>query len=127
MANGKGKYQQWLTPEGLIRLRGWAMDGLDDEQIARDKVGVSRQKLYNWRKKYEEIDEALRMGKDVADRQVENALFKAALEGNVTAIIFWLKNRKPDKWRDMKNIDANIESIKKLDQILGDIDGIMDD
>ena len=127
MANGKGKYQQWLTPEGLIRLRGWAMDGLDDEQIARDKVGVSRQTLYNWRKKYEEIDEALRMGKDVADRQVENALFKAALEGNVTAIIFWLKNRKPDKWRDMKNIDANIESIKKLDQILGDIDGIMDD
>lgn len=103
------------------------MDGLDDEQIARDKVGVSRQTLYNWRKKYEEIDEALRMGKDVADRQVENALFKAALEGNVTAIIFWLKNRKPDKWRDMKNIDANIESIKKLDQILGDIDGIMDD
>lgn len=127
MANGKGKYQQWLTPEGLIRLRGWAMDGLDDEQIARDKVGVSRQTLYNWRKKYEEIDEALRMGKDVADRQVENALFKAALEGNVTAIIFWLKNRKPDKWRDMKNIDANIESIKKLDQILGSIDGIMDD
>ncbi len=103
------------------------MDGLDDEQIARDKVGVSRQTLYNWRKKYEEIDEALRMGKDVADRQVENALFKAALEGNVTAIIFWLKNRKPDKWRDMKNIDANIESIKKLDQILGSIDGIMDD
>lgn len=103
------------------------MDGLDDEQIARDKVGVSRQTLYNWRKKYEEIDEALRMGKDVADRQVENALFKAAIEGNVTAIIFWLKNRKPDKWRDMKNIDANIESIKKLDQILGSIDGIMDD
>lgn len=125
MANGK--YQQWLTPEGLIRLRGWAMDGLDDEQIARDKVGVSRQTLYNWRKKYEEIDEALRMGKDVADRHVENALYKSAIEGNVTAIIFWLKNRKPDKWRDMKNIDANIESIKKLDQILGDIDGIMDD
>ena len=125
MANGK--WQQWLTPEGLIRLRGWAMDGLDDEQIARDKVGVSRQTLYNWRKKYEEIDEALRMGKDVADRHVENALYKSAIEGNVTAIIFWLKNRKPDKWRDMKNIDANIESIKKLDKILGDIDGIMDD
>lgn len=103
------------------------MDGLDDEQIARDKVGVSRQTLYNWRKKYGEIDEALRMGKDVADRQVENALFKAAIEGNVTAIIFWLKNRKPDKWRDMKNIDANIESIKKLDQILGEIDGVMND
>lgn len=125
MANGK--YQEWLTPEGLIRLRGWAMDGLDDEQIARDKVGVSRQTLYNWRKKYGEIDEALRMGKDVADRQVENALFKAAIEGNVTAIIFWLKNRKPDKWRDMKNINANIESIKKLDQILGEIDGVMND
>ena len=31
---------------------------------------------------------------------VENALFKNAIEGNVTAQIFWLKNRKPDKWRD---------------------------
>ena len=31
----KGKYEQWLTPEGLLKLEGWARDGLTDEQIAQ--------------------------------------------------------------------------------------------
>ena len=30
--------------------------------------------------------------------------------GDVTAQIFWLKNRKPEAWRDVKNIDANVKS-----------------
>mgnify|MGYP006876283676 CR=1 FL=1 len=44
---------------------------------------------------------------------------------DTTAQIFWLKNRKPNNWRDMKHVDANIESIKKLDEILGGIDEVM--
>ena len=35
----KGKYQKWLTPEGLLLLEGWARDGLTDEQIAK-KIGI---------------------------------------------------------------------------------------
>ena len=31
---------------------------------------------------------------------MENALYKNAIDGNITAQIFWLKNRKPDKWRE---------------------------
>ncbi len=31
---------------------------------------------------------------------VENALWVAAQNGNITACIFWLKNRRPGKWRD---------------------------
>ena len=34
------------------------------------------------------------------DFEVENALLKSAIDGNTTAQIFWLKNRRPDKWRD---------------------------
>ena len=34
MANGK--YEQWLEPEGLTLLEGWARDGLTDEQIANN-------------------------------------------------------------------------------------------
>ena len=34
------------------------------------------------------------------DFEVENALYKSAIGGNVTAQIFWLKNRRKQQWRD---------------------------
>lgn len=121
----KGKYKEWLEPEGLLKIEGWAMDGLTDEQIARN-MGISTSTLYNWKNEHLEISESLKRGKEVVDRQVENALLKRALgyeyeevsekyEGGVlterkvttkqvvpdtTAQIFWLKNRKPSDWRD---------------------------
>jgi len=100
----KGKYQEWITEEGLIKLEGWAKDGLTDEQIAKN-IGINAATLYKWKSKYSEIDKSLKRGKDVVDRQVENALFKSALEGNTTAQIFWLKNRKPKEWRDKQDIE----------------------
>lgn len=121
----KGKYQEWLTKEGLLRLQGWARDGLTDEQIATN-MGISVASLYNWKRDHLEIFEALKEGKEVVDRQVENALLKSALgymydevteerredelvvtkvvhkevQPNTTAQIFWLKNRKRAEWRD---------------------------
>ena len=95
----KGKFQRWLEPDGLILLEGWARDGLTDEQIAQN-MGIATGTLYLWKKSHIEICEALKKGKEVVDFQVENALVQAALDGNVTAQIFWLKNRRPDKWRD---------------------------
>ena len=95
----KGKYQRWLEPDGLILLEGWARDGLTDEQIAHN-CGCNIATLYEWKKKYPEISEALKKGKEIVDYTVENALLAAALQGNTTAQIFWLKNRRPDKWRD---------------------------
>lgn len=60
----KGKYEYWLTSEGLIKLQGWARDGLTDEQIAKNmRINVST--LYDWKKKYSEISEALKKGKEV--------------------------------------------------------------
>ena len=100
----KGKYQEWITEEGLIKLEGWAKDGLTDEQIAKN-IGINAATLYKWKSKYSEIDKSLKRGKDVVDRQVENSLFESALEGNTTAQIFWLKNRKPKEWRDKQDIE----------------------
>ena len=74
----KGKYQEWLTDEGLLLLEGWARDGLTDEQIA-ENMGVNIATLYRYKQSYCEICEALKKGKDVVDRQVENALLKRAL------------------------------------------------
>ena len=138
----KGKYEYWLTPEGLLKIEGWARDGLTDEQIAQN-VRISRETLYAWKKKYPDISDALKRGKDVVDRQVENALLKRALGyeyeevkkkfecgvmtertvtkkeviPDTTAQIFWLKNRKPDKWRDKPDYE-DTSALDKLDSIL---------
>lgn len=55
----KGKYHEWLTPEGLALLEGWARDGLTDEQIA-DNMGIKRATLYEWKKRYPDISDTLK-------------------------------------------------------------------
>lgn len=121
----KGKYQRWLEPEGLIRLEGWARDGLTDEQIAKN-MGIATGTLYDWKARFEEISEALKKGKEVVDYEVENALVKEALSGNVTAIIFWLKNRRPDKWRDKPEAPGDADALKKAKALLEGIDSAID-
>lgn len=74
----KGRYQEWLEPEKLILIEGWARDGLTDKQIAHN-IGISEQTLNVWKKKYPSFSESLKKGKEVVDRQVENALLKRAL------------------------------------------------
>ena len=104
----KGKYEYWLTNEGLILLEGWARDGLTDEQIAHN-MGITSKTLYEWKNKYGDICESLKKGKEIVDFEVENALFQSAMSGNTTAQIFWLKNRRPDKWREKRDsADDNI-------------------
>ena len=87
-------------------LEGWARDGLTEEQIANN-MGIGRTTLYEWKQKEPNIANTLKKGKEVVDFEVENALLKNALSGNVTAQIFWLKNRKKDQWRE--KIETNDE------------------
>lgn len=83
----KGKYEYWLTDEGLLQIGGWAKSGLTDEQIAHN-MGIRRKTLYEWKKKYSDISNALKVNKEVADIQVENALFKKALGFKAVDIIY---------------------------------------
>lgn len=95
----KGQYKEWLKPEKLLLLKGWKRDGWTDEQIAH-RVGVAPKTLWEWKAKYSEISNALKVGKEQANFYVENQLLKRAREGNVTAMIFWLKNNWRDKYND---------------------------
>lgn len=108
----KPKYECWLSKDGLVLIEGWARDGLTEEQIAKDKMHVASSTLREWKGKYPAISAALKKGKELPDYKVENALYMAAIHGNVTAIIFWLKNRRPDKWReslkDCNNCNLNV-------------------
>lgn len=116
----KGKYEYWRTTDGLILLQGWARDGLIDEQIAHN-MGIRRTTLYDWKNKYPDISDALKKGKEIVDYEVENALLKRAKQGDVTAQIFWLKNRRPEKWRDKVQF-TDETSLKKLDSLIEAID-----
>lgn len=159
----KGKYEYWKTPEGLLRLEGWARDGLTDEQIA-ENIGISRSTLAEWKKNHPDISDTLKKGKEIVDRQVENALFERALggvhkvkktfkvkqtyyddhgrkcekeelkegfdevyiPGDTTAQIFWLKNRKPETWRDKQSVElsGSLETEKtKLDVLIRQMRG----
>lgn len=130
----KGKYQEWLTPDGITRLEAWARDGLTDEQLAA-KIGITTTTLYDWKNKYPVISEALKRGKEVVDVEVENALLKRAMgyeytetrtetadDGTVktivmqktmppdtTAQIFWLKNRRSAVWRDKQQVEHSTD------------------
>lgn len=105
----KGKYEEWLAPDKLVLIQGWARDGLTDEQIAHN-IGCAVGTLYAWKDKYHEFSEALKKGKEVVDFEVENALLNRALTGDTTAQIFWLKNRRPDKWRDKQEQNLSLEA-----------------
>lgn len=133
----------------LILVEGWARDGLTELQIAKN-LGISKSTLETYKKGHPDFLDALKRGKEVVDREVENSLLKRALgyeytevtsermlkkdpEGNpitdiygfpvyemvvtkavqkevqpdTTAQIFWLKNRKPEKWRDKRDIGVS--------------------
>lgn len=134
----RGKYEDWLTEDGLLKVQGWARDGLSNEQIAHN-IGINKDTLYEWQKRFSDFSDALKKGKEVVDREVENALLKRALGyeydevtqepvtdkdtgitemrvtkrvtkqivPDVTAQIFWLKNRKPDEFRDKRDVELS--------------------
>ena len=111
----RGKFEYWLTEDGLTLLEGWARDGLTDEQIARN-MGVAYSTFRVWKDKYPAISAALKTSKEIVDYEVENALLNKALGGDTTAQIFWLKNRRPDKWRD-KPVDEKQRQAMEDDPI----------
>ena len=99
VSGAKGKYRDWITEYGLTLIQGWAREGLTDADIAKN-IGINKGTMCEWKNRFPEFAEALKITRDYADFLVENALFKKAISGDTTAMIFWLKNRKPRQWRD---------------------------
>ena len=95
----KGLYQKWLEDDNLVLLQGWKRNGLTDEQIAHN-MGISVHTLNHWKQKYKQIRQSLKVGRETANFIVERELFQKAINGNTTAMIFWLKNNWRDKYND---------------------------
>lgn len=149
----RGKYQEWLTEDGLLSIESWASDGLTNTQIAKN-MGITRTTLNVWENKYPDISHALKKGRTPVVREIENALIKKAKgfeyeetsveiwqddSGNekrkvnkhkrysppdTSAAIFLLKNYKPDKYRNYNELTKKqIEA--ELEKTLAETDKLM--
>ena len=147
------KYEEWerdgVLEEKLSLIKGWRMNGVTQKKIA-ENVGINEDTLCRYRNKYPRLKEALDKGKEQADLEVEDALFKRAMgytieikeekldkfgevhllkkdvhiPGDVGAQIFWLKNRRYTEWRDKINFE---DETKQNDGIIKELIGAIKD
>jgi|SRR5690625_1767749 len=140
----KSKYHTHVEPR-LTEVEAWARDGLTDEQIAKN-LGIAYSTFRKYRDEHSALSASLKKGKEVVDIEVENALLKRALgyeyeevktlieevdgkkkkkvekvikhvPADVSAGIFWLRNRKGLVWSnrdavEAKRIEAEIAKLK---------------
>ena len=119
----KSLYNPDIHPKKAGEL---ALMGKTDVEIAK-ALGVSEDTLNEWKKRYPEFTESLKNNKDIVDSGVVKSLLQRAngyeytekriirnpdgttrqeatvkqVAPDVTAQIFWLKNRQPKDWRDV--------------------------
>ena len=127
MAGRKSLYESQVKPK-LSTIEGMYREGHTLDEIA-DYLGIALSTLCNYKNQHPELDEALKRGNQDAVYEVENALFKSACgyyyteqeltksgevvevtkyaKPNTTSMIFWLKNRAYDKWKDRQEHDVN--------------------
>jgi hypothetical protein len=77
--------------------------GCHDERIA-EILNISHSTINQWKLDYPEFSNALKDGRADADSTVASALYTKAINGDTTAMIFWLKNRQKEYWRDKQDI-----------------------
>lgn len=112
--------------------------GATDQQVA-DQLGISIRSLYEYQSLHPQFAQALKTAKAPADDKVERSLFARAMgyehdevdirvvNGEIVqttvrkfyppdtvACIFWLKNRRPDLWRDKTEIDVTKRSVNDM-------------
>ena len=134
----KSEYQKEYADQALKLC----LLGAIDKELA-EFFSVSVQTLNKWKKDYPEFLESLKKGKNIADANVASRLYNRAIGYNckatkfatsngkitdskefiehyppdTTAAIFWLKNRQPEKWRDKKEVDANVNLGDELESL----------
>ena len=113
-------------PEYAEQAHKLALLGFTDEKMA-DFFEVEVRTIYRWKTEHDQFCQAVKAGKDHADATVASTLYRSALGGvtvtevkeeadaegnvaqrktvkelppNITAQIFWLKNRQPQHWRE---------------------------
>lgn len=118
-----------------IRAADKMAEGYTRKQLAA-YFGIALSTLYEWMKAHAEFADAIKRSAAFIDQQVENSLLKRArgfeydevevsgdvnkkrvkkvrklIPPDVTACIFWLKNRQPARWRDLQKQDVTLHAL----------------
>lgn len=108
-------------------------------------LGTTTTVMRRWKAEHPEIAEAFKTGKEIANERVERSLYSRATgysydaikifnyKGSITkvpyvehaapdtvACIFWLKNRRPEAWRDRREVVATSPDGKNLNDLSSD-------
>jgi len=95
----RGRPAFQITPKMIAEAERLAGLGLTKEQIAAG-LGICRDTLYRKERDFSDLSDAIKKGQASGIAKISNALFENAKSGNVTAQIFYLKNRAPSQWKD---------------------------
>ena len=99
----------------LNKVEALAAQGLSEEQIG-SVIGCSRETIRRKKRDNKAFEAAIKKGKCKGIAKVTNSLFKNAIEGNLGAQVFFLKNRDRENWQDKIDSSVQVREITKADE-----------
>ncbi|PTB28854.1 hypothetical protein C9I56_11225 [Paraburkholderia caribensis] len=99
--------------------RNYSLLGATEKELG-PLLGVTDRTIKTWKKQHESFAAAIAEGAVHANARVIGAHYKKCLEGDMTAIIFWEKNKMG--WRDRNDVVARV-GISPVDELLTEIEG----
>jgi len=97
MAGGRPRFK--ITDQVLAKVETLSAQGLTHDQIAT-VIGCSLTTLQLKKRQYAQFSDALSRGKDKGIAVITNAMFSKAKSGDNQCMMFYLKNRDSENWKE---------------------------
>ena len=109
----RGPKPRLITEEFLAKVEHLTARGLSQQQVCH-ALGFSETWWYDAKQKNSDISESFKRGQAKGLAEVSNAIYEQALNGSTGAACFFLKNRDPDRWSDVKSVNAVQINVGKM-------------
>ena len=109
----RGPKAREISKELLGRVEQLATRGLSQKQVCH-ALGFSETWWHAKKQEFSELGELYKKGQAKGLAEVSNALYEQALSGSTGAACFFLKNRDPDRWSDVKSVNAVQINVGKM-------------
>ena len=109
----RGPKAREISKELLGRVEQLATRGLSQKQVCH-ALGFSETWWHAKKQEFSELGEFYKKGQAKGLAEVSNALYEQALSGSTGAACFFLKNRDPDRWSDLKSVNAVQINVGKM-------------